>query len=184
MATAPLTASDVLARIAHRLPGGASLAAPKPEKPRVRMPLAIAQAAAHPATLAVTLPVSPKAKAATRTARRQPRHKRERPAMTAEEAQSFSTFSITNAMIVAESFPCGCEPYEDVFTFNRWLAQGFAVQKGQKATKITVWVDARPTDRDGDGDDSPSDTRPAKRPITSNVFCRHQVAEVTKGGDK
>ena len=44
--------------------------------------------------------------------------------MTAAEAVTFERYSPTNAAIVSASLPCGCEPYQDVFTFRRWIAQG------------------------------------------------------------
>lgn len=62
-----------------------------------------------------------------------------KPKMTAAEAKEFEMYSETNANIVEAACENGCEAYVDVFTFNRWIAQGFAVRKGEKATRITVW---------------------------------------------
>lgn len=167
---ATLTAQDVLSRISHRLPQ-------RPEKPRVRLSLAFVQAHSRDTSLAATLPPQP----AARPVQPKEHRTKHQPRMTAEQALSFDRFSLQNAVAIRSALSCDCEPYEDVFTFNRWLAQGFAVQKGQKAVRITTWVDTRPTDRDDDGDDAPSKTRPPKRPHTSFVFCRHQVGPVQKG---
>jgi len=87
--------------------------------------------------------------------------------LTAEGARSFHRFSPGNAMIVAAARPCGCKPYEDVFTFRRWLAQGFVVQRGQKAIKLPVIVDE---EREEDGE-----IKPSRRFVTGAVFCRCQV---------
>ena len=39
--------------------------------------------------------------------------------MTAQEARSFDGFSVSNAAQVMAQRGCGCEPYVDVFTYNR-----------------------------------------------------------------
>ena len=57
-------------------------------------------------------------------------------AMTATEARSFDRFSVANAATVMAERGCGCEPYVDVFTYKRWQAQGFQVQKGEKSIRI------------------------------------------------
>jgi hypothetical protein len=68
------------------------------------------------------------------------------PPMTAEDAVQFGHFSMANAlMAVADltaSGACkgGCVPYEDVFTYRRWAAQGMQVQKGQHGAKLPVVV--------------------------------------------
>src|SRR6266850_1687850 len=48
---------------------------------------------------------------------------------TPETAREFDRYSIANAVTVKQSLPCGCEPYVDVFTYRRWRAQGFQVQR-------------------------------------------------------
>ena len=90
--------------------------------------------------------------------------------MTAVEARHFDRFSMTNAAIVAEAFPCGCEAYRDVFTYRRWQAQGFQVETGQKSTRIETWIPVKKTD------EVTGEKRVVgKRPRTASVFCRHQV---------
>lgn len=84
--------------------------------------------------------------------------------LTAEEARTFSRTATENAVTVASALECGCEPYVDVFTFNRWIAQGFVVQKGQKAIKLSV-VREVVTD----------DNQTKKVFGRAAVFCRCQV---------
>ena len=92
--------------------------------------------------------------------------------MTSEEAVKFDRFSIFNALTVANSLPCGCEPYKDVFTFNRWKAQGFIVMKGQHGVKIPV-VGTNIKYDDNTGQDVSK-----KYFSNSAVFCRHQVIKL------
>ena len=33
---------------------------------------------------------------------------------------------------------CGCEPYADVFTFNRWKAQGYFVRRGEHGVRLPI----------------------------------------------
>jgi hypothetical protein len=89
--------------------------------------------------------------------------------LTSEQARSFERFSATNAAIVASSLPCGCVPYVDVFTFNRWRAQGRVVRKGEHAVKIHTYAPI--TDKE-------TGQVIGKRPWRSAVFCRHQTDEV------
>ena len=87
---------------------------------------------------------------------------------TAETAIQFDHFSQTNAMIL--SLACrDCIPYEDWFTYNRWIALGMQVQKGQHGTKLTVYIEK--VDKD-------DEKKTYTFPHTTTVFCRHQVAEV------
>ena len=58
------------------------------------------------------------------------------PPMTKAEATHFDRYSVANAVSVKTSLECGCEPYQDVFTYRRWKAQGFQVSRGQKAIKL------------------------------------------------
>ena len=90
--------------------------------------------------------------------------------MTASEARHFDRFSEQNAAIVAETFLCGCEAYRDVFTYRRWQAQGFQVQKGEKSARIQTWIPVKKTD------EVTGEKRVVgKRPKVAAVFCRHQV---------
>lgn len=57
--------------------------------------------------------------------------------MTAETARTFNGYSVANAVTVTAALRdrgCSCEPYADVFTFNRWRAQGRTVRKGEQRT--------------------------------------------------
>jgi hypothetical protein len=86
--------------------------------------------------------------------------------MSAEEARSFRHFSVHNAVQAQLACPEGtCQAYQDIFTYRRWRAQGYAVRKGQKGTAVTTWITTN-----GRRDDKPK-TRP-KRAV---LFCRHQV---------
>lgn len=89
--------------------------------------------------------------------------------LTATQATSFNTYSVANASLVKHSLTCGCEPYLDVFTYNRWKAQGFQVQRGEKAIKI-------PVIKTVDTEDKDTGERVTKKIAGSGaVFCRHQV---------
>lgn len=85
--------------------------------------------------------------------------------MTATEAKSFSNFSATNAALIYAALDCSCEPYEDVFTYRRWKALGFQVQRGEKK-RVSVLTFHQVEDDDGS-------TR--LRPWNSHLFCRCQV---------
>jgi hypothetical protein len=86
---------------------------------------------------------------------------------TAESAQSFNRYSSQNASTVKMRLSCGCEPYKDVFTYNRWLAMGFQVQRGQHSIKIPVVVERENEDNET-----------IKRLFKSHVFCRCQVKPI------
>lgn len=94
-----------------------------------------------------------------------------RPAMTPDQARSFGTYSAENATTVVVGLECACEPYKDVFTYNRWKAQGLQVQKGMKSIKIPVYGSS--TDEDEDGNTVSRNYR-----TTGRVFCRCQVADI------
>ena len=98
-----------------------------------------------------------------------------RPKLTPEEARSFSRYSATNAGHVESALECGCEAYRDVYTYNRWSALGFQVQRGEKAIKIPVIVERENEDENG----TASRARIFR---TSAVFCRHQVQPTTQIG--
>ena len=90
------------------------------------------------------------------------------------DAYSFERYSGQNAGIVREALLCNCQPYRDVFTFKRWLAQGYAVQKGQKALRLPLVKDVEEAGDDGE-------TVKVRRVLgMSFVFCRCQVAQTSK----
>ncbi len=89
--------------------------------------------------------------------------------MTEDESKRFDRYSIENASQVENAFAsCGCQAYVDVYTYNRWQAQGFQVVKGQKAVKIST---ARKVEDKKTGEDKMIFK-------TSFVFCKHQVEEI------
>ena len=91
------------------------------------------------------------------------------PTMTAAQATTFGAYSVSNAAQVKRSLACGCEPYRDVFTYNRWKAQGFQVQRGEKAIKIPVVKVVATENKDTGAEET------RKLLGTGAVFCRHQV---------
>ena len=102
---------------------------------------------------------------------KQKRNTADRPPMTGDDAKAFSRFSIVNASILATAAVergCQCQPYEDWFTFNRWIAQGFGVKKGEHGTRISTYVETV--------DEKTGEAR--SFPHTSVVFCRCQVTEI------
>jgi len=94
--------------------------------------------------------------------------------MTPTEATTFNRFSIYNALTVSNSLPCGCIPYQDVYTFNRWKAQGFIVKKGEHGVRIPV-IGTNIKHDEKTGQDVTK-----KYISTSAVFCRCQVVELEK----
>ena len=91
-------------------------------------------------------------------------------AMTPQEAQSFQGMSIANSILVASHFrACGCQAYSDVFTFNRWLALGFVVRKGEKALKLPIVKHIERKDKDT------GEITEGRILGASFVFCKHQV---------
>lgn len=92
--------------------------------------------------------------------------------MTSEQATQFNRFSLMNALTVANALPCGCEPYKDVYTFNRWKAQGFIVKKGEHGVKIPV-IGTNIKHDEKTGQDV------TKKYISNSaVFCRCQVKKL------
>ena len=97
--------------------------------------------------------------------------------MTADQAVTFSKFSPASILQIANAVDsrktegvhaeCECEPYSDFFTFNRWIAQGYGVVKGEKAIKISSFV---PVSKNSDDDENQK-----LRPCTVCLFCRCQV---------
>jgi len=104
-----------------------------------------------------------------------------KPKMTAQEATTFQSPSLSNEAIVnaarsqrAESglYPqCKCQPYQDTFTYARWKAQGFQVRKGEKALAKVVVV------REWTGQDKDGKEIVKQYPSGASVFCRCQVDE-------
>jgi hypothetical protein len=91
--------------------------------------------------------------------------------MTKEQATQFNRFSLMNALTVANLLPCGCEPYKDVFTFKRWIAQGYCIKKGEHGIRIPVIGQSVKTDQTGQ--------EITKKYFTNSaVFCRHQVVKL------
>ena len=91
--------------------------------------------------------------------------------MSATEARTFDRYSVGNAALVMIQRGCGCEPYRDVFTYNRWKAQGFQVQKGEKSIRL-------PHVRIVTVKDQQTGEEVQRRSLRSSaVFCRCQVQE-------
>jgi hypothetical protein len=110
-------------------------------------------------------------KAGKRKSRRNTRPKL--PPMTVTQATTFTSYSVANATIVDMALSCGCVPYETVFTFRRWKAQGMSVMKGEKAIRIPVVKDVESTDADT------GEITKSKRVFgTAAVFCKCQVKPI------
>lgn len=92
-----------------------------------------------------------------------------RPQMSAEEARHFEVFSAANAQAIKGQIPCDCEPYKDVFTFNRWKGQGYHVLKGEHGLRIDVYMSREVEDQATGG------TKTIKTRARAVVFCRCQV---------
>ncbi len=90
--------------------------------------------------------------------------------MTASEATSFERVSQGSMIDCLNHYKCGCKPYEDIFTFNRWLAQGYVVKRGERAYTLPLIKMVEVKDDDGALVDW------FKMPARSSVFCRCQVA--------
>ena len=89
--------------------------------------------------------------------------------MSAEDARSFQHFSVHNAVQAQMACPeATCEAYEDIFTYRRWRAQGYAVRKGEHGTKVTTWITVKVRK---------DDEKPKTRPKRAVLFCRHQVEQ-------
>jgi hypothetical protein len=89
----------------------------------------------------------------------------------AQQAKTFDTFSAQNYSILKAKLACTCEPYQDIFTFNRWSLQGYKINKGEHALKIMTYVkyDIR--------DKNDNIVKTISKPKTTNVFCRCQVTQ-------
>ena len=95
--------------------------------------------------------------------------------MTAAEARSFDRVSVANAATVLQALGCGCQPYQDVFTYRHWRALGQQVQRGEKAIRLPL-IYAR-TEKDPET----GEERTTRRRGRSAVFCRCQVQPIGEG---
>lgn len=107
--------------------------------------------------------------------------------MTPEQAREFTSFSLDNVALVESALAanCNCSAYLDVFTFNRWKAQGFIVRRGQHGIKIPVvkTYDRKPADTGQDeGNDAASNLQVATYLSAAYVFCRCQVDALPQKG--
>ena len=107
------------------------------------------------------------------------RHRSSTPRMTAEQATQFDTMSAQNAAIIKDQIPCECEPYRDVFTFNRWKALGCHVRKGEHGIRIDIYTERTIEDKET------GEEKKVKARAKAVCFCRCQVDgnETTIGGD-
>lgn len=99
------------------------------------------------------------------------------PRFTPETARQFDRYSVANAVAVKQALACGCEPYRDVFTYQRWKAQGFQVQRGERALRLPLVYAREVVDPETDA------THNERRLGRSAVFCRHQVKQVATLGN-
>ena len=103
-------------------------------------------------------------------------------AMTATQAQTFTRKSLSSEMTLADAARergCSCRPYVDWFTYRRWKAQGFQVQKGEHGVKLTTYIPVFKTDP-VTGEKVPNGTRPRR----TTVFCRCQTKPIESKGQK
>ncbi len=91
---------------------------------------------------------------------------------TPETARRFDRYSAANAIAITEALSCDCEPYQDVFTYRRWKAQGFQVQKGERAIRLPLIY--KRTERDP----RTGEEKTTRRRGRSALFCRCQVRRV------
>ena len=112
-----------------------------------------------------TTPDRKSSKSKTTTKRRKLEH------MTPDQARTFQAYSAENATTVVMNLDCGCEPYVDVFTYNRWKVQGFLVQKGMKSIKIPVYGTSTGENEDGE-------VITSRYRTVGRVFCKCQVKAV------
>ena len=76
--------------------------------------------------------------------------------------------SVHSEALIEEVFDCGCQPYEDVFTYQMWKKQGKQVQKGEKGFKLATYKKVEYENEDGE-------KYFKTYPKTAVVFCRCQV---------
>jgi hypothetical protein len=107
---------------------------------------------------------------------------------TLEEAKQFNTYSARNVSIIeteCHKRGCSCHAYVDVFTPQRWMAQGLQVRQGEKAIKIPTYRLGRGPKQKTDYIDPRLDEylesqgKQAQSALRfsgfSSVFCRCQV---------
>ncbi len=97
------------------------------------------------------------------------------PTFTPETARRFDRYSAANAVAITQALGCNYQPYQDVFTYRRWKAQGFQVQRGEKSIRLPL-IYAR-TEKDPET----GEERTTRRRGRSAVFCRHQVQPIGEG---
>ena len=116
---------------------------------------------------------------------RRPRKERERPPMTKAEAMGFDRVSQASALQIIEAIfsraasdqhtSCSCQPYRDVFTYERWKAQEYQVRRGEKSLRIASF---RPIDV---GEELPEGKSRKLIPKMLALFCRCQVDYTGEG---
>lgn len=93
--------------------------------------------------------------------------------MSPEQARHFEHgYSLNHETILALTAAekgCTCQAYVDWFTYDRWQAQGFQVQKAQHGVKLTQFVERTKIDK------ATGETITYKMPWRTTVFCRCQV---------
>jgi hypothetical protein len=89
--------------------------------------------------------------------------------LTREAATTFARESTSNAVLLKSILTCACNPYQDVFTFNRWKAQNMCVNKGSHGIHLPLVKVIDETDANG------NKTQTRKVLGQSVVFCRCQV---------
>ena len=92
-----------------------------------------------------------------------------------ENPTEFDHHSETNIKLLRQHYTCGCEPYEDVFTFNRWLSQGFAVKKRPENIEKGKWGFMLRSMIEKEVKRTDGTTYKQGFPVTTYVFCRCQV---------
>ena len=99
------------------------------------------------------------------------------PKLSAEQARTFDRISEASAAeinaAIAERaasglYPaCNCQPYQDVFTYDRWSAQGCYVRKGEKSlARLVSYAEVK-------GEDGKEVVKRIPHPYW--VFCRCQI---------
>jgi hypothetical protein len=111
------------------------------------------------------------------------RHHKNAPKLSADQARTFDRISEASVAEITAAisgraasglYPtCHCQPYQDVFTYDRWSAQGCYVRKGEKSlARLVSYAEVKEA-RDGQ--------EVVKRiPHPYWVFCRCQIT--TKEG--
>ena len=94
------------------------------------------------------------------------------PTFTPETARRFDRYSAANAVAITQALSCDCQPYQDVFTYRRWKAQGFQVQRGEAAIRLPLVYQR--TERDP----KTGQEKTTRRHGRSALFCRCQVRRV------